>query len=552
MRTPAWLKIVRSAAVPLLALCLLGADQAAPKLPMLPPIVFVSRGIPTGADAGQIPGLGPHGSTIIVGGRLLIRESSGAVRELVPHEKFTDVQDPDVSPDAKRVVFSAVAPGEKHWGLWSVGVDGKGLQKLANTWADSSLDAVDPCWYAGMIVFVDAYVSGRNLYDIGPRSQLWILQPDGVALPIRAQSPVGSLDPTIDPRNGRLIYSRWWYNPWRIEQSAAGSLTAHIGEHAPDDVNLWQPVSARIRFNRAAYPDAVQEYPPVSLSGAPRPRPTPHSIGDQYYLDDLKLAAGGVTPRGASTALQPCVLADGTIVGTAPSNTGCAPTPVSTNVRRFAPPPSPGMRIAGAAISDDSADSYSEAGNLSAPSACAPAALPDGRIIVSLDRGARGDFGLYVITPNGDTQRLLDLEGTSELDAAIVRPHRDGEIFTTSDDRTSFRFHDSDVFAGPGGPARVAGARVHFYAVWPPAAVYGIATAFHIAETPVAADGSVDRELPVSNSLNTRAMFETLTDSLGRVLMTAHGPAQVRGFNSGTPGSTVTCRGCHLGHSTLK
>jgi hypothetical protein len=173
-------------------------------------------------------------------------------------------------------------------------------------------------------------------------------------------------------------------------------------------------------------------------------------------------------------------------------------------------------------------------------------------LIVSLDRGARGDFGLYVITPNGDTQRLLDLEGTSELDAAIVSPHRDGVILTSDDDRTSFRFHDSDVFAGPGAAARVSGARVHFYAMHVPVVARGIATVFHVGETPVAADGSVDKQLPVSNSIFTEPMFETLTDSLGHVLMTAHGPAQVRGFNNGAPGSTVTCRGCHLGHSVLK
>jgi hypothetical protein len=46
-------------------------------------------------------------------------------------------------------------------------------------------------------------------------------------------------------------------------------------------------------------------------------------------------------------------------------------------------------------------------------------------------------------------------------------------------------------------------------------------------------------------------MFEQLTDANGRALLSAHGPAQVRGFNSGAPGTTSRCKGCHLGHSTL-
>jgi len=36
----------------------------------------------------------------------------------------------------------------------------------------------------------------------------------------------------------------------------------------------------------------------------------------------------------------------------------------------------------------------------------------------------------------------------------------------------------------------------------------------------------------------------------GVALMSAHGPAQVRGFNAGAPAATSRCSGCHLGHST--
>ena len=60
----------------------------------------------------------------------------------------------------------------------------------------------------------------------------------------------------------------------------------------------------------------------------------------------------------------------------------------------------------------------------------------------------------------------------------------------------------------------------------------------------VARNGRVDVRLPANTPL-----FELLTDSTGRVLMSAHGATQVRGFNSGAPGATARCKGCHLGHS---
>src|SRR5207249_5409921 len=50
--------------------------------------------------------------------------------------------------------------------------------------------------------------------------------------------------------------------------------------------------------------------------------------------------------------------------------------------------------------------------------ACSPAALPDGRILLSLDRAGRGDFGLYALRADGSRlTRVVDLPGTLELDA---------------------------------------------------------------------------------------------------------------------------------------
>jgi hypothetical protein len=46
-------------------------------------------------------------------------------------------------------------------------------------------------------------------------------------------------------------------------------------------------------------------------------------------------------------------------------------------------------------------------------------------------------------------------------------------------------------------------------------------------------------------------LFEQLVDDHGRVLISAHGPAHVAGFNAGSPNSESRCLGCHFGHSAI-
>src|SRR5262245_29654158 len=129
----------------LLCAVALAAGAAAPAKPKAPPqakhvpaLVFVSRQPATGVDAGQVPGTGPRGRTLEPGGRLLVRDANGKVRELVPATRFHDVSDPAVSWDGTTVAFAAVEhPGEA-WRIWSVGTDGSGL--LAVTHSDRALD----------------------------------------------------------------------------------------------------------------------------------------------------------------------------------------------------------------------------------------------------------------------------------------------------------------------------------------------------------------------------------------------------------------------------
>ena len=472
----------------------------------LPPIVFVSRQPPSGADAGQIPGLGPHGSTIAVGGRLLLLERDGSVRTLLAPGALYDVQDPDVSWDAKRVVFSGLVSADARWRLFVLTLASGEIEPLP-TRAGAGADEFDPCWNGERVLFVRAE-HGQSLYDSSRAGALYEWRADRDTAVALLREANGLLDPVVDAQHHAVVFARWWFNPWL--PLAEGGVTREGSQAMTrDSVNQWQ----------------VLEY-------APR-------FGE-------RLRAGGVLDRRAGMGVQPALVGDA-VVATFTRNSGLAPRPGPSGVHLLPRVGMPGRRIAGAAIGDDLANPYSEGTGLSAPSACAPAALPDGRLIVSFAAGARDDFGLWLVTLAGRRTMLVDQPGVLELDAAPVvkRPGPPVELGITdsaSRGATTFRFVDRDVFAGAGAPQRQRGARLRFLALSP-----GASTPTPIAEIAIPRSGRVDVRVP-----HIGPTFEQLIGSGGRVLMTAHGPAQVRGFNSPPAGGEARCVGCHLGHSALR
>ncbi len=502
----------------------------------LPPIVFVSRQPPSGADAGQIPGLGPHGSTIAVGGRLLLLERDGSVRTLLAPGALYDVQDPDVSWDAKRVVFSGLASPRAHWRLYVLEL---ATGRCADITTDSHRastqeDDFDPCWNGERIVFARTSDAARSLYDTSRVAALFEWRARDADAQFVLGEANGVLDPVIDTRHRTLVFSRWWFNPWLPR--AEGGVTRNVADAMTrDSVNQWQIIEASASVQRLS-----------DTSG-------------RAPLTRERLRAGGVPDRRAGMGVQPTLVGDA-IVATYARNPGLAPAPGPTGVHLMRRAPSAGQRITGAAIGDDLASPYSEGTGLAAPSACAPAALPDGRLIISFAAGARDDFGLWLLTQDGTRTRLLDLPGTLELDAApvvvragtrlalggahggretLAEPERQGA------DSERFRFFDEDVFQGRGAPKRQEGARLRFLALR--RSVDDTMPPQIIAEVAIPRSGRVDLRLKPQGPL-----FEQLIDANGRVLMSAHGPAQVRGFNTPPAGGEARCVGCHLGHSALR
>jgi WD40 repeat protein len=528
----------------------------------LPAIVFVSRN-PVPGDPSAIPGLGPHHRAVVTGGRLLVRERDGRLRELLPHGAFYDVSDPSVSPDARRIAFAGVVHPDSAWHIWVAELEGENLRQVTFDHAGSRLPFLggadhdlDPCWIDdSSLVFASDRYAQRGQYAPVAVTNLYLTaapstnRSDGVARITSERN--GAEEPAMDWKRGRIVFSRWWFNRYRAADDSSGITTDPARAIRRDTVNLWQ---------------TMEMFP-----GARMPR----------------LAAGDLRTRRGTMGYQPAVLANGTIVAVYAANLGLSPRPGGTGIhalRGFGHE----RRLAGAIVSAREGDVYSGTQGLAPPSACAPAGLPDGRVLFSYDPGARGDFGLYVMRADGSgISRVFDLPGTLELDAAPVVRHRvapreppptgddlanphartatgfNGEYAwpaTRADDlarRPTFRFHDLDVFADrtpgasrarvSGAAPRTPGARIRFFATLARPERAGGDTVVQVREAPVGPDGEVNEHLLPAET----PMFEQLVGPDGRVLMTAHGPAHVAGSNSGVAFSTSRCVGCHLGHSTI-
>jgi hypothetical protein len=503
----------------------------------MPAIVFVSRA--AARDPRIVPGLGPVGRTIVTGGRLMLREANGRLRQLLPRDALFDVADPAVSFDGRWVAFSGVVHPDSAWRLYLVGVDGHGLRPLTRTerLADRPLrfrryDDFDPCWIGERrLCFASTRYPLTAQYAPVPVSNLYVLDlpKDGgpPATPRRITSERnGAEEPTIDPRRGEIVFARWWFN--RYQASAAG-VTARVGEALPrDSVNLWEAVAVA--------------------------------------ADGFHLAFGGLGSRRATMAYQPAFLEGGTPVGVYALNLGLWPRSGPLGIQRFPGRVGKAERMAGAAIPDSARHTYGDALGLAAPSACAPAPLPDGRMVFAYSPGARGDFGLYVVDERGRFAPwpLVDLRGTLELDPApvVTRPvpwmrgvpsssQGEAPAVLGGPSRGTFTYQSLGVFrdtrAVRGAPSRVKGARLRFYAAPLVDADGDADSVILVRETPLQPDGSIEaRGLPADVPL-----FEQLVDGAGRVMLSAHGPAHVAGFNAGTPGSVSRCIGCHLGHSAI-
>ena len=212
----------------------------------LPPIVFVSRTPPAGRQAGQVPGLGPHGTFVTGHGVLMQLLPGHAATVLVGSDRVLDVADPAASPDGAAVAFAAVAKPGDHWRIWVVARAG-GEPKCVTCGppgVDPPADDADPCWWGDTLVFASTRAGGRALYDGSPVTQLWLKPPAGQMVQLTHDAN-GAIDPCVDAAAHRLVFARWWFNPW-VSDAQQGLTRDHAHALTPDSVNVWQVVSASL------------------------------------------------------------------------------------------------------------------------------------------------------------------------------------------------------------------------------------------------------------------------------------------------------------------
>src|SRR5262249_38707775 len=110
--------------------------------------------------------------------------------------------------------------------------------------------------------------------------------------------------------------------------------------------------------------------------------------------------------REWTMAYQPIVLDDGTLVGVTADTLALVPRSGRLSLEIFPGGFAEPLRVPAAPAS-----------------MCSPAALPDGRLLVSCDPTGRGDFGLYRMARDGSAlERVLDIPRWLELDPAVLAP----------------------------------------------------------------------------------------------------------------------------------
>lgn len=499
----------------------------------IPPIVFVSR-LPL-AGSAVVPGAGPAGRFVAAGGRLIVREADGRMRELAPG-RFFDVSDPAVSYDGRFIAFAALAHRDSAWRIWRVRTEGTQLTPVTRTDRAVDLtarfgaeaarferyDDIDPCWLPdGRIVFASTRWPWRAQQGRALTTNLWVVAADGTGLMRLTSERNGAEEPSIDPRTGRIVYARWFFS--RYFASDTGATTDAALAQPADTVDLWHALSAA--------PDG----------------------------DFSRLQGGDPRSRAGQMAYQPVVLADSTLIGVRPERSSIL-RPTRFGLQRWR----------GGFAAAEPLFGY---GAPTGWSALSPTPLPDGLLLFAYDEDGTGNFKLVLFDERGRAlETIVDELGRLELDPAVIaaRPQPPPPLYPPNTeapdplpfastaamhgDKRTARFDCLNVFANApvdapflDAPKLARDLRIRFFGVLPRPEREGGDSLVLLREAPVFGDGAIHvDEVPAD-----MPTFEQLVDRDGRVIRSGSGPAHVPGFNFTRPGTGTKCVGCHAGHSAL-
>ena len=160
-----------------------------------------------------------NGMMAVPGGRLLVLDGlhpGGQIRKLAP-DRPASFWRPDLSFDARRVLFCMKRHDEPAFHLYEIGLDGAGLRQIT----DSAYDDLDPIYLPdGRIMF--SSTRGNTFIRCMPYTYSYILarcDADGRNLYLLSAESEPEWLPTL-LNDGRVIFSRWDYIDkalWRIQ-----------------------------------------------------------------------------------------------------------------------------------------------------------------------------------------------------------------------------------------------------------------------------------------------------------------------------------------------
>ena len=477
-------------------------------------VLFIDQPLPQGPESLH-EAIHRMGIMAVPGGRLLVLDGldpGGRLRQLAP-ETPGSFWRPDLSFDARRVLFSFKPADEKSFHLYEMNFDGTGLRQLT----DGEYDDLDPIYLPdGHVLFTTT--RGNSYVRCGPFIYSTILarcDADGSDVYLISYNGEPDFVPAL-LNDGRVIYSRWEYTDkplWRLQKlwttNQDGTGTVHFwGNQSvwPDHLSEPRPIpgSRRVMFSGVGHHDWWSGS--LGIIDPDQGRDYPHGL--TKVTADLRWAEVGDGPREQTEAAD-----------------------------------------------------YHASGRFTGYKTAYPLSEED--FLVSA-RGVGDKFRLYLMDVHGN--RDLIYEGVYHVWHAMpvkprpMPPRQPDRVAWpgTGKDRQPAElgvFFSADVYQGvpdlPQGTVkylRVFQLDYKTYSTWnktyrhsgPPVSIVQEEGVKRIlAEVPVHADGSVSFKAPAG-----RTLYFQLLNAERRCLQT------MRSFTGLMPGEERSCVGCHEMHST--
>jgi len=228
-------------------------------------LLLIDQPLPQGPESRH-EAIHRMGIMAMPGGRLLVLDGlhpGGRLRQLAPKQPGSFWR-PDLSFDARRVLFCFKPHDQKSFHLYEINVDGTGLRQLT----DGDYDDLDPIYVPdGHVLFTTT--RGNSYVRCGPfiySTTLARCDADGGNVYLISYNGEPDFVPAL-LNDGRVIYSRWEYTDkplWRLQKlwttNQDGTGTAHFwGNQSvwPDHLSEPRPIpgSRRVMFSGVGHHD---------------------------------------------------------------------------------------------------------------------------------------------------------------------------------------------------------------------------------------------------------------------------------------------------------